>query len=260
MTGFGSRPSTSARERPPWRSARSRAAPWEGPPAVEPRDLAAGRRHGEEVERVGLLAELAERAGVAQVEVGARFLHRLLILGVVDHVLADALLAAALERDDGGPPLEPGGDLAAQALEPVALDLERKPGEEVEGAAHPRDAIAAQERLARPGFEPGDELVEAELLEAAPDRVELGGAVLDERAALADEVERLAQAGVARVEAADDLLEARGGVLVARRGGAHAGSTSAGAAPSAKRSVTRRASCAAAAVGTGSPAPSSTSA
>src|SRR5581483_5841244 len=55
----------------------------------------------------------------------------------------------------------------------------------------------------RSRLEPGDELLEPQLLEPAPDRVELGRAELDERAALLDELERLAQAGVAGVQAAD---------------------------------------------------------
>ena len=62
--------------------------------------------------------------------------------------------------------------------------------------------------IAAPGaFEPGHQVVQAQLLEALADRVELGGAVLDEVAALLDELERLAQAGVARVQPADDLLD-----------------------------------------------------
>src|SRR4051794_28318403 len=78
-------------------------------------------------------------------------------------------------------------------------------------------------RRRRPGLEPGDELVEPQLLQPASDRVELGGAELHERAALLDELERLAQAGLAGVEPADDLLEPRGGGLVGELGlrGAH---------------------------------------
>ena len=63
-------------------------------------------------------------------------------------------------------------------------------------------------------LQPGDELVEAQLLEPAADGVELGRAELDEPAALADEVERLAQPGVAGVQPPDDLLEAGGRGLV----------------------------------------------
>src|SRR5215213_11210900 len=49
----------------------------------------------------------------------------------------------------------------------------------------------------------GDELLEAQLLEALADRLELGGAELDQAAALPDEVERLAQPGLAGVQALD---------------------------------------------------------
>ena len=45
-------------------------------------------------------------------------------------------------------------------------------------------------------LEPRDELVEAQLLEPLADGLELGGAELDERAALAAQVQRLAQAGL----------------------------------------------------------------
>src|ERR687889_52416 len=64
---------------------------------------------------------------------------------------------------------------------------------------------------ARPGLEPRDELVEAELLEALCDGVELACAELDQAAALLAELERLPQAGLAGVEAADDLLDAGAG-------------------------------------------------
>src|SRR6476646_6880865 len=65
-----------------------------------------------------------------------------------------------------------------------------------------------------PLLEAGHELVEAQLLEAAPDGVELAGAELHEAAALAHERERLAQPRLARVQAADDRLQAGGRVLV----------------------------------------------
>ena len=45
-------------------------------------------------------------------------------------------------------------------------------------------------------FQPGDQLVEPQLLQALPDRLELAGGVLDQLAALATQVERLAQAGL----------------------------------------------------------------
>jgi hypothetical protein len=52
---------------------------------------------------------------------------------------------------------------------------------------------------ARAGLETRDELVEPELLEAVRNRVELARAELDEALALLDQLERLPQAGLARV-------------------------------------------------------------
>ena len=93
----------------------------------------------------------------------------------------------------------------------------------------------------RSALEASDELVEPELLEALADGVELAGAELDERAALLAEVERLAQAGLAGVQAPDDLLDPRGRGLVG--GGASSCSISppsivASTSPSPKRSRT----------------------
>src|SRR5215210_6117758 len=115
------------------------------------------------------------------------------------------------------------------------------------------------------GLEPGDELVEAELLEALGDRVELARAELDQAAALLAQLERLAEPGLARVEAADDLLDAGAGALVGEGGGvAHDpspyGRGRTDTVPSASRSVSSACSRAAAAEVTGSPAGSSTSA
>src|SRR4051794_36944035 len=64
-----------------------------------------------------------------------------------------------------------------------------------------------------------DELLEAQLLESLADCLELGRAELDQAAALADEVERLAEPGLAGVEALDDRLQAGGGGLVGLRRG-----------------------------------------
>ena len=68
-------------------------------------------------------------------------------------------------------------------------------------------------RPARPGAAPP----------ARPHGLQLAGAQLDQRLALADELERLVEAGLARVQAADDLLDARGrgliGLRLACRGG-----------------------------------------
>src|SRR5690349_2878683 len=51
------------------------------------------------------------------------------------------------------------------------------------------------------------QLVQLELLQVLAHRVELGGAVVDQVAALAAELERLAQTRLAGVEPVDDLLE-----------------------------------------------------
>src|SRR3954453_15280310 len=85
----------------------------------------------------------------------------------------------------------------------------------------PEACASAGGLLFAAGLEPCDELVEPQLLESATHRVELGGTELAQRAALLEEGERLAQAGVAGVQAADDLLEPRDGRLVGALGGAH---------------------------------------
>src|SRR5262249_28221515 len=131
-------------------------------------------------------------------------------------------------------------------------------------------------------LEARDELVELELLEPLADGLELRGAELDQPAPLAHELERLAQAGLAGVEAADDRLDACRGLLVGELLAfglvAHSGSSSwpsaggfgrragrgapvtASTLPSAKRSRTCPASRAPAALVTTSPERSSTSA
>jgi hypothetical protein len=53
-------------------------------------------------------------------------LERLLVVRRVGDVLADAFVAASSQVDDGGEAGELARDLTAQALELVALDLERK--------------------------------------------------------------------------------------------------------------------------------------
>ena len=54
---------------------------------------------------------------------------RLVRLGLVGDVLAEAGRAAALERDHGRDALEPGGHGAGQALQRIALDVERECGD-----------------------------------------------------------------------------------------------------------------------------------
>src|SRR5205807_2946110 len=65
----------------------------------------------------------------------------------------------------------------------------------------------------------GHQLVQAQLLQALPHRLELAGAQLDQLAALAHEVQGFAQARLAGVQAADYLLDAGAGLLVGGRGG-----------------------------------------
>ena len=107
-------------------------------------------------------------------------------------------------------------NVAFQPLERVAVDRQRQLGDPAPELVH-RDCSSwpppASSRL--------DQLVESQLLEPAADGVELGGAELDELAALADQVERLAQLGVSGVEPRDDLLEPCGSRLVASLGSAH---------------------------------------
>jgi hypothetical protein len=58
-------------------------------------------------------------------------------VGLVGDVLARALLARALEADDRGEPLEAARDGAGQAVELVALDLQRQVGDAVVRAHAP---------------------------------------------------------------------------------------------------------------------------
>src|SRR5919198_2272626 len=114
-------------------------------------------------------------------------------------------------------------------------------------------ASASNVAIVLPALQPGDQLLEAQLLEPATDGVELGGAELDQAASLAHEVERLAQPGLARVQALDDRLEARGSRLVGLRIGRLLGHVSssvmvASTAPSPKNRRTSPASRAAAAL------------
>src|SRR4051812_28163962 len=63
-------------------------------------------------------------------------------------------------------------------------------------------------------LEARDQVVEAQLLETLADRLQLARGELDQPLALLAELERLAEAGLVRVEPADDVLEPLDGGLV----------------------------------------------
>src|SRR3954468_20516176 len=113
--------------------------------------------------------------------------------------------------------------------------------------------------------EAGDEVLEAQLRQAPAHLVELGRAELDQVAALAHQVQRLAQAGLAGVQAPNDRLQPRGrGLVRLRLGGllAHPSSPAmvASTAASAKNSRTAAAGGGAGALVMTLPARSSTTA
>src|SRR6266851_4810414 len=81
-------------------------------------------------------------------------------------------------------------------------------------AARPAPPSCSSGRLL---FEAADELVEPELLERVADGAQLARAQLDQGLALADEREGLVEAGLAGVQAADDLLDASRRRLVGLR-------------------------------------------
>ena len=74
-------------------------------------------------------------------------LRDVVVLGVVDDVLADALLAAAAHADDGRHPREVARDVLLQALERVVVDLD------VEASSRSQSftAAARSPALSRPG-------------------------------------------------------------------------------------------------------------
>src|SRR4051812_10817963 len=154
---------------------------------------------------------------------------------------------------------------AGRAREASARGRSAPAGRAREGGLGARSGGLRRRARAAAGLEPGDELVEAELLEALGDRVELARAELDEAAALLAQLERLAEPRLARVEAADDLLDAGAGGLIGEGGGvAHDpspyGCGRTDTVPSRSRRVSSACSRAPAAEVTGSPAGSSTSA
>src|SRR3954463_16442733 len=94
-----------------------------------------------------------------------------------------------------------------------------------QGTRAPGRQIALWERSGRSlrgcGLEPRDEVVEAELLEPLTDRLELSRRELDQALALGAELERLAQAGLVRVEPAGDFPQPLDGALVGSRFSCH---------------------------------------
>src|SRR5436190_21627379 len=77
--------------------------------------------------------------------------------------------------------------------------------------------LIAGSRVRAGRLEAGDQFVEAQLLQPLADSIELTGGVLDEFAALLDQVERFAQAGLVRVEPGNDRLQALDGGFVGAR-------------------------------------------
>src|SRR3954447_23973880 len=169
---------------------------------------------------------------------------------------AAAARAAEISNDPGSPE-GPGGE------------IRRAPSPETGPAPATLAASASWcplRRLGRrlPALEPRDQVVQLQLLQALAYRVQLGRGVLDQGLALAAQVERLAQAGLVRVQAGDDLLEPFDGALVGLGLSAHVppsfSATRAPTVPSASRRSKLSAARTAAAPASGSPAPSSTSA
>src|SRR4051812_49837070 len=70
-------------------------------------------------------------------------------------------------------------------------------------------------------LEPRDQVVEPKLLQTLSDRVQLARGELDQALPLLAQLQRLAQAGLVRVEPPDDLLEPLDGPLVRHRLSAH---------------------------------------
>src|SRR5450759_5718478 len=118
-------------------------------------------------------------------------------------------------------------------------------------------------------FQAHDQLVQPKLLQRVSHHRELVRAQLDQRLALADELQRLVEARLARVQAPDDLLDPCGGRLVgqpldpigldrlalgrALAPVAHRSTIRAGSTPSANLSRSSRAARARSAVRIGSP-------
>ena len=105
----------------------------ERPHAIELRDLALWRL-GEQLERRDVLGERADRPVADERQRRSRLLQDLLVDGVVDDVLAEALLTSALEVEDRRLALEVAGHGLDQCFELVALDPNRQICDQVVGA------------------------------------------------------------------------------------------------------------------------------
>ena len=106
----------------------------ERPAAVEAVDLAVGRAGREEVERPEVLGEAVEGPVAGQRQGRAVLLLGELERALVGDVLADTLLAAALDPDHGGEALEAARDRLGQPFEFVAVDREGQAGDALVGA------------------------------------------------------------------------------------------------------------------------------
>jgi len=85
-----------------------------------------------------VLGEGAERPLAGERQLGAALLRDPVLVGLVRDVLARALLAGSLEADDRREPLEAARDGPGQAVELVALDLQRQVDDAVVGAHAPQ--------------------------------------------------------------------------------------------------------------------------
>ena len=121
-------------------------------------------------------------------------------------IAAETGIAEDGGQGDGAPrPLvRAAGDAPADQRAEIALLALRSGLVKADEAERPAVAPAAR---AAAGLEPGDQLVQPQFLEPRPDRLELAGAELDSAAALLAQLQRLAEPGLAGVEAADDLLD-----------------------------------------------------
>ncbi len=123
MTGRAARPSASAIPMLRLAQRQVERRGLECPAAVAAGDVAL-RLGREGVDAGHELAELAQGRVAGEVERRARVLEGDVVERVVGDVLAEPLLAAALEVDHGGEAFE-AGDLQLEPFQLVALDLQR---------------------------------------------------------------------------------------------------------------------------------------